>query len=65
MTHVCLYRDIISCIYTDDYSTYSAIFHKSLFQLWKNYLIYLLMYQKLGGTQSLKANKNNGWNLPD
>ena len=24
-----------------------------------NYLIYLAMYQKLGGTQSLKANKNN------
>jgi riboflavin transporter FmnP len=25
-----------------------------------NYLIYLPMYQKFGGTQSLKANKNNG-----
>ena len=25
-----------------------------------NYLIHLPMYQKLGGTQSLKANKNNG-----
>ena len=29
-----VYIDITSCIYTDDYITYSVIFHKSIFQLW-------------------------------
>ena len=64
MTHVCLYIDITSCIYTDDYKY--ILFTTSLsFSCENNYLIYLPMYKKLGGTQSLKANKNNGWNLPD
>ena len=42
-----------------------SYFPQVFLSVMRNYLIYLPMYQNLGGTQSLKANTNNGCNLPD